>query len=43
MINIYSINALIFNVVFSFMIFYICNLNLMQTIFVEKNIKKGTI
>ena len=43
MINIYSINDLIFNVVLSFMIFYICNLNFMQTIFVEKIIKKGTI
>ena len=36
-INIYSINALIFNVVLSFMIFYIRNFYFMQTIFVEKN------
>ena len=37
MINIYSINDLIFNVVLSFMIFYIRNFYFMQTIFVEKN------
>lgn len=43
MINIHTINDLIFNAVLSFMLFYICNLNFMQTIFVEKNIKKGTI
>lgn len=35
-------NDLIFNLVLNFMIFYICNLNFMQTIFVEKNIIKGT-
>ena len=42
MINIYSINDLIFNVVLSFMIFYIRNFYFMQTLFVEKFIKKGT-
>ena len=36
MINIFSKNDFIFNVVLCYMIFYIRKLNFMQTIFVEK-------